>query len=175
MKSLIIASMGVFLALSGCSTSHHIDETTVPNLDVNRYMGRWYEIARYQHSFEKDLEGVQTFYTLQDNGMIKVENSGYKDSLGGKYKEIVGKARQKKGGSAGELEVSFFLFFYSDYKILELDTVNYNYALVGSSSDKYLWILSRTPQMKPEDLDFLLTRIAERGYSVDNLYWVNQP
>ena len=101
--------------------------------------------------------------------------SGYKDSLGGKYKEIIGKARKKNGESAGNLEVSFFWIFYSDYKILELDSVNYSYALIGSDSDKYLWILSRTPKMKPDDLDYLLDRIVDRGYDINALYWVTQP
>jgi hypothetical protein len=92
-----------------------------------------------------------------------------------KYKEIIGKARKKSGESAGNLEVSFFWIFYSDYKILELDSVNYSYALVGSDSDKYLWILSRTPKMKPDDLDYLLDRIVDRGYDINALYWVTQP
>ncbi len=176
MKRITILSiMATTLLFNSCKSTDNINQTTIKHLDVDKYMGRWYEIARYQHHFEKDLEGVQAYYTLMDDGMIKVKNSGYKDSLGGKYKEIIGKARKKKGATAGELEVSFFWIFYSDYKILELDSVNYSYALVGSDSDKYLWILSRTPKMKPDDLDYLLSRIADRGYDIDALYWVNQP
>ena len=170
---LLIMSTAIFF--NSCKTTDNINQTTVSNLDVKKYMGTWYEIARYQHHFEKDLEGVQAHYTLMDNGYIKVKNSGYVDSLGGKYKEIIGKARKKAGGNAGELEVSFFWIFYSDYKILELDTINYSYAVIGSNSDKYLWILSRTPKMNPDDLDYLLSRIVDRGYSIDELYWVNQP
>ncbi|MBR5832039.1 MAG: lipocalin family protein [Bacteroidales bacterium] len=176
MKHIIISSiMATALLFNSCKSTDELDMTTVKQLDVNKYMGQWYEIARYQHHFEKDLEGVQAHYTLMDDGMIRVKNSGYKDSLGGKYKEIIGKARKKSGESAGNLEVSFFWIFYSDYKILELDSVNYSYALIGSDSDKYLWILSRTPKMKPDDLDYLLSRIADRGYDIDALYWVNQP
>ena len=91
------------------------------------------------------------------------------------YKEIIGKARERKNADGdGQLEVSFFWIFYSEYNILELDTINYSYALVGSKSSDYLWILSRTPKMKTEDLNFLLSKIESRGYSIDNLYWVKQ-
>lgn len=159
--------------LQGCKTENYVDKTTVKNVDINKYLGKWYEIARYEHYFEKDLEGVTANYSLMDDGMIRVQNAGYKDSLGGKYKEIIGKARKKKGEGSGELEVSFFWIFYSDYKILELAS-DYSYALIGSESDDYLWILSRTPKMKRNDLDFLLRRIEERGYDTNQLYWVEQ-
>ena len=159
--------------LQGCKTENYVDKTTVKNVDINKYLGKWYEIARYEHYFEKDLEGVTANYSLMDDGMIRVQNAGYKDSLGGKYKEIIGKARKKKGEGSGELEVSFFWIFYSDYKILELAS-DYSYALIGSESDDYLWILSRTPKMKRDDLDFLLRRIEERGYDTNQLYWVEQ-
>ena len=164
--------MGVMF-LQGCKTENYVDKTTVKNVDINKYLGKWYEIARYEHYFEKDLEGVTANYSLMDDGMIRVQNAGYKDSLGGKYKEIIGKARKKKGEGSGELEVSFFWIFYSDYKILELAS-DYSYALIGSESDDYLWILSRTPKMKRDDLDFLLRRIEERGYDTNQLYWVEQ-
>jgi lipocalin len=164
--------MGVMF-LQGCKTENYVDKTTVKNVDINKYLGKWYEIARYEHYFEKDLEGVTANYSLMDDGMIRVQNAGYKDSLGGKYKEIIGKARKKKGEGSGELEVSFFWIFYSDYKILELAS-DYSYALIGSESDDYLWILSRTPKMKKDDLDFLLRRIEERGYDTNQLYWVEQ-
>ena len=164
--------MGVMF-LQGCKTENYVDKTTVKNVDINKYLGKWYEIARYEHYFEKDLEGVTANYSLMDDGMIRVQNAGYKDSLGGKYKEIIGKARKKKGEGSGELEVSFFWIFYSDYKILELAS-DYSYALIGSESDDYLWILSRTPKMKRNDLDFLLRRIEERGYDTNQLYWVEQ-
>ena len=170
--STVLIIMGVMF-LQGCKTENYVDKTTVKNVDINKYLGKWYEIARYEHYFEKDLEGVTANYSLMDDGMIRVQNAGYKDSLGGKYKEIIGKARKKKGEGSGELEVSFFWIFYSDYKILELAS-DYSYALIGSESDDYLWILSRTPKMKRDDLDFLLRRIEERGYDTNQLYWVEQ-
>jgi lipocalin len=170
--STVLIIMGVMF-LQGYKTENYVDKTTVKNVDINKYLGKWYEIARYEHYFEKDLEGVTANYSLMDDGMIRVQNAGYKDSLGGKYKEIIGKARKKKGEGSGELEVSFFWIFYSDYKILELAS-DYSYALIGSESDDYLWILSRTPKMKKDDLDFLLRRIEERGYDTNQLYWVEQ-
>ena len=81
----------------------------------------------------------------------------------------------RKSGKPGELEVAFFLNFYADYNILELDTVNYSYALVGSASDKYLWILSRTPQMDTDVLTKLLEKAANRGYNTSKILWVEQP
>ena len=91
----------------------------------------------------------------------------------GKRKEIIGKARQKKGKRAGELEVSFFLWFYSDYNILETDE-EYNYAVIGGSSGKYLWILSRSPKIEGAVLDKLMTKIEKRGYDTAALIFVSQ-
>ncbi len=152
-----------------------VDKSTVSSLDLNRYLGKWYEIARFDHSFERNLVGTTAYYSLNDDGTIRVVNSGYKDSLTGKFKEAIGKARRKDTIHQGVLEVSFFWNFYSDYLVLELDSVNYSYALVGSKSDKYLWILSRTPQMNQKDIFFLWNRIRERGYDPDELIWVEQP
>lgn len=152
-----------------------INKKTVEQVDLGRYMGKWYEIARFDHKFERGLQGVTAEYTLEDNGKIKVVNSGYRDSLDGEFRMAVGKAKIPNPGEPGKLKVSFFLFFYGDYYILELDRVNYSYVLIGSSSDKYLWILSRTPQLSREKLDFLLKRAEERGYDTEKLIFVAQP
>lgn len=161
------------LALSSCSSNkavRTVDNSTVKQVDVTRYMGQWYEIARYEHSFEKGMTHVKANYRLLSNGNIEVVNSGIKD---GKFKVKKGKARQVSIKDPGKLEVSFFLWFYSDYYIMELDK-NYNYAVVGSSSDKYLWILSRTPQIEDSLKQSLLTKISERGYDTISLYFVPQ-
>lgn len=84
---------------------------TVSNLDLNRYMGLWYEIARFDHSFERNLTGVTAEYRLQENGKIQVINSGHKDSLNGELKRAKGKAKQPNPAEPGKLKVSFFLFF----------------------------------------------------------------
>ena len=158
------------MALEG---ANKIDNSTVKEIDLNRYMGRWYEIARFDHFFERGLVGCIAEYSFRDDGLIKVVNTGHKRSFDGKFKESVGKARVKDSGIPGQLEVAFFLNFYGDYYVLEL-APDYSYVLVGSSSDDFLWILSRTPKMKKEDLDFLLMRAQQRGYDISKLIMVEQ-
>ncbi len=176
MKRIFLILIPIYafaISLTSCHTNKSakaIDVSTIDNLDVARYMGKWYEIARYDHSFEKGLTHVKAEYSLMPNGKIKVVNSGVKN---GRPKHIKGKARFQTEESNGKLEVSFFAFFYSDYYIFELDE-DYTYAVIGSRSDEYLWILSRTPHLPQQTLDSLLTRIEERGYDTTNLYFVPQ-
>jgi len=150
-----------------------IDKTTVKELDLNRYLGKWYEIARFPHSFEKNLVGVSATYSLRDDGKIKVLNQGYKNTLEGERSEAVGKAKIPNKQDLGKLKVSFFWIFYADYFVLELDE-NYKYVMIGSSSPKYFWILCRTPQMAPEVYEMLLEKARKRGYNLDKLYKVPQ-
>lgn len=177
MKSKVLLLLSVFLIGTvgiSCQTNKNnktMNTTTVSNLDVNRFMGSWYEIARYEHSFEKGMTHVKANYSLLPDGTIRVLNSGMKN---GKKKEIEGKARKKKdSNSNSKLEVSFFLWFYSDYFVFELDD-NYQYAVIGSSSDNYLWILSRTPQLPQSTINDLLIKIKKRGYDTSKLYFVPQ-
>ena len=137
-------------------------------INLNKYLGKWYEIARFDHSFERDMEKVTAEYKLLPDGHIKVINSGYRD---GKFKETIGKA--KTTNTSGLLRVSFFMNFYSDYRVLMIDK-DYNYVLVGSSSPKYLWILSRTPQLDEEVLEIIIDAAQEKGYDTDNLIFVEQ-
>ena len=150
-----------------------IDKTTVKELDLNRYLGTWYEIARFPHSFEKNLVGVTATYSLRDDGKIKVLNQGYKNTLEGERSEAVGKAKIPNKQEQGKLKVSFFWIFYADYFVLELDE-NYQYVMIGSSSPKYFWILCRTPQMAPEIYAMLLEKARKRGYNLDKLVKVPQ-
>lgn len=151
------------------------DHSTVKTLDLNRYMGLWYEIARYENRFEHGLVDVTATYTLRPDGTVRVENRGCKrNSPYDICKTANGHAKMPDPSQPGKLRVSFFLNFYSDYYVLELDEENYNYALVGSSTDKYLWILSRTPQL-PEDIKKKLVVAAERrGYDINRLKWIEQ-
>lgn len=147
------------------------DNSSVSAFDLSRYLGTWYEIARFDHSFERGMENVTAEYFLRDDGKIDVINSGWKD---GKYKVADGKARQPDPAKdPAHLEVSFFLFFYSDYNVMMIDD-DYQVALVGSKSPKYLWILSRTPQVSDAVLDLVLEEASGRGYDTDNLIWVDQ-
>jgi apolipoprotein D and lipocalin family protein len=145
----------------------------VKSLDLQRYLGVWYEIARYPHKFEKNLVGVTATYSLQDNGNISVVNSGHLLTLGGRMKTAYGKAKFAGKEHNGHLKVSFFLFFYADYLILDLEE-NYQWAIIGSSSDNYLWILSKTPQMSPVTYKMLLEKVRSMGYDVSKLHRVVQ-
>lgn len=149
-------------------------ETTVNNavikqeFDLNRYLGKWYEVARFDHKFERGLTHCTAEYTLKEAGKVKVLNRGMKN---GKWDTAEGKA--KTTSTPGRLRVSFFGPFYSDYRILLL-APDYSYALVGSGSDSYLWILSRTPELNPIDRDAILMEAQTRGYDINKLIWVNQ-
>lgn len=150
----------------------HINKTTISHFDLNRYLGKWYEIARFNHRFERGLEGVTAEYSIEKDGKIRVLNCGHKGSVNGEKKCTVGKAHPSS--QTGQLRVAFFLFFYSDYNILELEP-SYQWALVGSSTDKYLWILSRTPHLPKETLDSILAKARQRGYDTSKLIFVQQP
>ncbi|WP_319511040.1 lipocalin family protein [uncultured Draconibacterium sp.] len=151
-----------------------IDNSVVKELDLQKYLGTWYEIARYDHRFERGLVGVTANYSMRPDGKIKVVNSGYENTLDGEYSEAIGKAKiPDPVNEPAKLKVSFFWIFYGDYYVLELDE-DYQWAVIGSSTDKYLWILSRTPQMKPEVYNDLLKRIADRGYDTSELIKVKQ-
>jgi len=163
------------LSFLGCAQSdkNRIDNSTIKSLDLNRYLGTWYEIARFPHSFEKNLVGVTANYSLREDGMIRVLNKGYKKSLDGKLSVAEGKAKIPDPNDSGKLKVSFFWIFYGDYYILELDE-NYQYVMIGSSTDKYFWILSRTPQMDESIYQMLLDNARKRGYNLDKLEKVPQ-
>ena len=151
-----------------------IDKTTVKTLDLNRYLGTWYEIARFPHSFEKNLVGVTATYSMRNDGKIEVLNQGFKNTLDGELSKAFGKAKIPNKLEPGKLKVSFFWIFYADYYVLELDE-NYRYVMIGSSSDKYFWILSRTPQMEPATYEMLLEKARKRGYNLAKLEKVPQP
>lgn len=166
----IIAAL---MAYSYCQAKENvlINTSTVRQLDVPRFMGKWYEIARYDHPFEKDMTHVTAEYSLEANGKIRVVNQGMKH---GTPKTAIGKAKQPDPTKyPGRLKVSFFLWFYSDYYVLELDK-DYQYALIGSSSDNYLWILSRTPEISEPILNELLENLQKRGYDLSKLIFVEQ-
>ncbi len=167
----------LFVLLSLCSSVQSqksmIDKTVVKELDIEKYLGKWYEIARYDHKFERDLVGVTATYSFRKDGKIKVVNAGYKGSLDGERSEAIGKAKIPNPKISSKLKVSFFWIFYGDYFVLELDE-DYQWAIIGSSSDKYLWILSRKPKIEKELFDELLNKISNRGYDISKLISVEQ-
>ena len=172
MKSLIPLALAAFL-FPGLVIAQNkpFDNSPVPSLDLSRYLGVWYEIARFDHSFERDMDNVTAEYLLRDDGRIDVINSGWKN---GKYKVADGKARQPDPKTnPAHLEVSFFLFFYSPYNVMMLDE-DYQVALVGSKSPDYLWILSRKPVQSDAVLDHIVEEAESRGYDTSKLIWVDQ-
>lgn len=169
----ILFLLCVLFGMSSCSSKENersIDNRTVSELNISRFMGKWYEIARYEHRFEKDMTHVSATYTLRDDGKIEVLNEGYKS---GEFQQIKGRAKQPDAADPGKLKVSFFLWFYSDYYILEVGA-DYDYVLVGSNTDKYLWIMYREKQMPQQLLDELLEKLRARGYNTGRLLFVNQ-
>ena len=172
-KNLIIL-FALLLIISSCNSQDKmIDKSVVKEFDIDRYLGKWYEIARYDHKFERGLVGVTAEYSIKEDGKIKVVNSGFKKSLDGERSEAVGKAKIPNPNEPSKLRVSFFWIFYSDYLVLELDK-DYQWAVIGSSSDKYLWILSRKPQLDDEIYNDLLQRLNIRGYDTGKLIKVKQ-
>lgn len=175
MKRLITFALAalclpMFSYAQGVQTTR-FNNSPISDFNLNRYLGTWYEIARFDHAFERGMENVTAEYLLRDDGKVDVLNSGWKD---GKFKTAEGKARQPDpSADPAHLEVSFFLFFYSDYNILMLDD-DYQVALVGSKNPKYLWILSRTPEVSDSVLDQVLEEASGRGYDIDKLIWVDQ-
>jgi apolipoprotein D and lipocalin family protein len=143
----------------------------VTNFKLDQYLGKWYEIARLPAKFEKNLIKVTANYSLKQNGKVKIENQGI-DIITKKNKIAIGKAKFARSTDVGYLKVSFFGPFYGDYKIIELDK-DYQYAIV-MSSNKYLWILSRTPKLDQEILNKLLEKAKEAEIDTNKLYFAPQ-
>ncbi|MHC5201353.1 lipocalin family protein [Myroides sp. LJL119] len=147
------------------------DFTPVRDFKVSKYLGLWYEIARLDFHFEKNLDNTTARYTLNKDGSIEVLNSGYSTKTG-KWKQALGKAKFKGKPTLGALKVSFFPPFYSDYTILELDT-DYKFALVAGKNLEYLWILSREKQMPLEIKDKYVAKALSLGFDTQQLVWVD--
>ncbi|MBR1667026.1 MAG: lipocalin family protein [Bacteroidaceae bacterium] len=145
-----------------------VDNSVVRELDLNRFLGSWYEVARFDHFFEHSMSQTKANYVLREDGDIDVINTGIKD---GKSKTAKGKA--KRTDTPALFRVSFFGPFYSDYRVMLFDA-DYRYMLIGSGSDTYLWILSRTPQLSDSDRTTILTEAQRRGYDTTKLIWVKQ-
>jgi apolipoprotein D and lipocalin family protein len=146
----------------------------VPHVDIQRYLGTWYEIATIPQRFQKGCVGVTAHYSLRPDGAIEVVNSCRKETLDGKPRSIRGKAWIVDRSTNAKLKVRFFWPFTGAYWIIELDE-GYEWAVVGHPDRTYLWILSRTPQMDPVLYDELLRRIAAKGYDLAKIKRTLQP
>ena len=168
MKKLSIV---LVILIMGCTG---IPENVKPvdNFKLENYLGKWFEIARMDHSFERGLTQVTADYSLRDDGGVRVLNRGYsaKENL---WKEVGGKAYFVKRSDQGYLKVSFFGPFYGSYIVFGLDQENYQYSLVCGPDKSYLWILARGPKIKEGIKDILLAKAAAAGFDTSKLIFVD--
>lgn len=164
---LLMASL--LLALAGC-TSAPPNVQPVGNFQLERYLGRWHEIARLDHSFERGLTRVTADYSLRPDGGVKVVNRGYAADRQ-EWKEAKGKAYFVGRPDQGHLKVSFFGPFYGAYVIAELDK-DYQYSLVTGPDTSYFWILARTPKLDDDVKQRLVARAASLGVDTRKLIFV---
>ena len=145
--------------------------TPIQEFEIDRYLGRWYEIARLDHSFERGLEQVSAEYVRQEDGSIRVINRGYSPEQG-EWKEATGKARFVNTADEAHLKVSFFGPFYSSYVVFELDKQDYQYAFVSGANTNYLWLLARSTEVDDSLKKQFRNRAEELGFAADSLIWV---
>ena len=167
------------LLLAGCTTllnRHPVGNAAVPepakSVDLERYAGRWYELARYEQGFQKGCEGVTADYTLRDDGRIGVLNRCRKPD--GSVDDAKGKAKIVDTDTNAKLKVSFFGPFYGDYWVLDRDD-DYRWAIVGDPSGRYLWLLSRDPTPGEAQVQALIARAGALGYDTSLLRRTQQP
>ena len=173
---LVLSSLLLVTVLSA-EISGGSDQTplnTVSSVDLNRYLGTWYEIASYPAWFQKGCTGSTATYSLLPEGRIEVVNQCFKNSLDGPLKTSTGKAEIVDKTTNAKLKVCFFWPFKGDYWIIDLDK-DYRWAVVGVPSRKYLWILSRTPSFDEQLYKEILSRVADQGYDTGKLQLTPQP
>ena len=141
---------------------------TVPSVDLNKYAGKWYEIASYPQTFQKGCHCTTAEYTLSEKGYVIVENRCNKDSVNGKVSYIKGKAFVEEGSGNAKLKVQFFWPFRAKYWIIDLAD-DYSYAVVSHPNKKYLWILSRSPKMEEAVYLEILSRLKAKGFDLSKL------
>lgn len=144
----------------------------VDNFSLEKYLGKWYEIARLDRRFERGLSRITADYSMRDDGGVRILNRGY-SAKENEWKEAEGKAWFVEGADKGSLKVSFFWLFYGSYVVFELDHEHYQYALVAGPDKSYLWILARTPEMKKDVKDKLLAKAAALGFDTSKLIFVD--
>ncbi|MBC7859089.1 MAG: lipocalin family protein [Burkholderiaceae bacterium] len=169
MKTLLLLLVAL---LSGCVTQPD-NIVPVEHFDSARYLGKWYEIARMDHSFERGLTHVSAEYSLRDDGGLKVVNRGYK-AADAKWKEAVGKAYFVGAPDRGFLKVSFFGPFYGSYIVFDLDQQNYGYSLISGPDKSYFWLLARTPTLDEATKQRLVAKAQALGFDTSKLIYVPQ-
>jgi apolipoprotein D and lipocalin family protein len=160
----------IILIMAGC-VAIPADIEPVRGFELERYLGRWYEIARLDHSFERGLINVTADYSLLEDGGVRVVNRGFRPAEG-RWEAAEGVARFVGPPDVGRLKVSFFGPFYGGYNIIALDKAAYHHALVCGPNRSYLWILAREPRLDPAVTARLVSQARELGFAVDDLIMV---
>lgn len=168
MRKIWILSL---LLIAGCAGDAD-KYPTVTGFEVNRYLGTWHEIARFDHSFERGLDKVSADYSFREDGGLKVLNRGF-DTKKQKWHEAIGKAYFVETPDIAKLKVSFFGPFYGAYNVIELDKTNYSYVMITGGND-YLWILARSPQLAPETQAQLINKAKALGFDTNKLIYPAQ-
>ncbi len=165
----LIAAVAALLFTSGCAALQKgpVGNTTVPQpakaVEIDRYLGRWYELGRYEQSFQKDCEAVTADYSLTEPGVLRVVNTCHAGGVTGKERKAEGKAKIVAGSNNAKLRVSFFGPFYGDYWVLD-HADDYSWAIVGEPSGRYLWLLNRKAKPDRAVLDMMFRRVKDMGY-----------
>ncbi|ABG39109.1 Lipocalin-like protein [Paraglaciecola sp. T6c] len=163
----------LFVVLLNACTSLPEGIKPVKDFELQRYLGKWYEIARHDHSFERGLEQVTAQYSMRDDGGVKVINRGFNPEEQ-EWDEAIGKAYFVGEQNTGHLKVSFFGPFYASYVIFSLDIDDYGYAMITGPNRDYFWILARQPELEDDVLQRLLTKARDAGFDTEKLIFVNQ-
>ncbi len=173
---LLVLGAGVLLSCRGSRPvgNDHVPEPARP-VDLDRYLGLWYEIGRYDASFEHDCEGVTAEYSMRPDGLIRVLNTCRLGSPSGRARSIEGKAKVVEGSGNAKLKVAFFgPFFIGDYWVLD-HADDYGWSIVGEPSGKYLWILCREATPAPDIESMLFSRVRDMGYDTSIIRGTRQP
>lgn len=165
---LTVGLFAVLILWNACRVSIPKGAKAVSPFYTKKYLGKWYEIARMDFKFEKNLNNVTANYSMEDEGKIRVDNRGY-DTVKKEWKQSIGKAKLLKPEEA-RLKVSFFGPFYAGYNVIAIDP-QYQYALIAGNNLDYLWILSRSPEMPEQVRRNYLNIAKELGYRTEELVW----
>jgi apolipoprotein D and lipocalin family protein len=168
---LIFAGIGFLTLLNACRSSPY-QKLALKNFEPDRYLGQWYEIARFDFKYEKDLKNVTAHYSRRDDGKIKVLNKGY-NYVKQEWTQAEGKAKFAGSPSEAALKVSFFGPFYAEYNVVMMQP-DYEAALILGESKKYMWLLSRNKTLPEETKQAFLSFARAQGFPVENLVWTEQ-
>lgn len=169
LKALLLLSLAMLSACTGVPEK----VTPVSGFELDRYLGKWYEIARLDHSFERGLSHISARYSLREDGGVRVLNQGF-NTEEGEWQQAEGKAYFVEAADQGYLKVSFFGPFYGSYIVFELDKDNYQYAFISGPNTDYLWLLSRTPEVSDALKQRFIAEAKKRGFDSAQLIFPSQ-